>query len=109
MVAAREGSRYLSAWSGLVAGPAAWAISTQLNYALVPWECGNHAYPIPWVGIVLALVSFGGGFLSWREWRRAENGGIALAAGTATLAAVLFAAVILLHTMASLIFTGCER
>lgn len=109
MVSAREGTRYLTAWSGLITGPAAWATSTQLNYALVPWQCGNHAYPIPWVALVLAIISLAGAFLSWREWRNAANGGIALAAGTAALAAILFAAVILLQTMASLIFTGCER
>lgn len=28
-------------WSGLAVGPAAWAIDTQLNYALVDWACAQ--------------------------------------------------------------------
>lgn len=27
--------------AGLIAGPAAWGVSTQLNYALVPLVCGS--------------------------------------------------------------------
>ena len=53
-------------WAGFAVGAAAWAISTQLNYALV----GSGQLPghcISW--ITLGLIAIGGGLLSWRAWR----------------------------------------
>lgn len=105
--------------AGLYAGPAAWMVDTQANYALVPWICAHQAPLVPIVALVLAAVSLFGGFLSWQAWRvapavteREQTGGgrphhfLALV-GTAM--AVLFAAVILLHGAAGLVFHGCER
>ena len=111
MVGERESRDYPIACSGLISGSLAWAVSTQLNYALVPWQCGNQAYPIPWVALVLALTAVAGAAVSLRAWWNAGagRGGIKLAAGVATLAGLLFAAVILLQGMAALVFTGCER
>jgi hypothetical protein len=111
MVGEREIRDYPMAWSGLVSGSLAWAISTQLNYALVPWQCGNHAYPIPWIALVLAFSALIGAAISVVTWwgAGAGKGAVRLAAGVAALAAVLFAAVILLQATAALIFTGCER
>src|SRR5687768_14692367 len=33
------GKRRGMPWAGLVAGPTAWAVNTQIGYALVPWVC----------------------------------------------------------------------
>ena len=30
-----------AAWAGLVSGPGAWAVATQLQYALTPWICAH--------------------------------------------------------------------
>jgi hypothetical protein len=111
MVTAENPARYFKAWSGLISGPGAWAVSTQLNYALVPWQCGNHAYPIPWVALGLIIIALAGAGISFLSWRRAGagEGGVALAAGVGALTGVLFALVIALQGSAALIFTGCER
>lgn len=95
----------------MFAGALAWATSTQLNYALVPWQCFNRVYPIPWLAALLAAIALAGAAVSLRTWRSAAppHAGVNLAAGGGTLSGVLFAAVILLQLMASLIFTGCER
>jgi hypothetical protein len=105
------------AWAGLAAGPAAWAVSTQLNYALVPWACarGLTSIVVPGVAAALILVATAGGLLSWRAWRAApaeerEVGGHphhflgALGMGLAALFALLIA----LHASGSIFFTGCE-
>ena len=111
MVDEHRFQRYPLAWSGLVSGAGAWAISTQANYALVLWQCSEHAHPISWIAFALVVTALAGGFLSLHSWRNAasDEGGLRLAAGIGTLAGFLFAAVIVLQGMAALIFTGCER
>ena len=105
--------------AGIYAGPAAWLISTQANYALVPWVCASQIRIIPVVAIVMAAMSLLGGFLSWRGYAAAaptplpdSTGGgrphrfVALM-GIAI--ALLFTTIILLHGAAGLVFHGCER
>jgi hypothetical protein len=104
-------------WAGLAAGPAAWAVSTQLNYALVPWACtrGVASLVVPGTAAVLVLIAVAGGVLSWRAWRAtpAPERGVGghphhfLGAVSAGLAA-LFALLIALHALGGLFFTGCE-
>jgi hypothetical protein len=104
-------------WGGLAAGPLGWAVSTQANYALVPWACARGLAPVvvPGVAAACILLVAVGGLLSWRAWRAhpaapREAGGHpwhflgALGAGLA----VLFAVVIALHAAGTLFFTGCE-
>jgi hypothetical protein len=106
-----------TSWGGLAAGPGAWAVSTQLNYALVDWQCAHRAPLIPLAALVLALFAWLGGALSWRVWRR---GGASFkperqidterfVAMLGMLAAALFSAVILLQGAASLILNECMR
>jgi hypothetical protein len=105
------------AWAGLATGPAAWAVSTQINYAIVPWACarGVALLAVPGVAALLVLVAVAGGVLSWRAWRstpapdRAVGGHPHhfLGAVSAGLAA-LFALLIALHALGALFFTGCE-
>ena len=52
--------------AGIYAGPAAWLIDTQANYALVPWVCATQIQIIPVVAIPLAAVSLLAAFLSCR-------------------------------------------
>lgn len=105
------------AWAGLAAGPAAWAVSTQLNYAIVPWACsrGVASTVIPGIAAVLIALILAGGLLSWRAWRatppeQREVGGAphhflgALGMGLAAL----FGLVIALQASGVLFFTGCE-
>lgn len=104
-------------WGGLLTGPLAWAISTQLNYALVPWECSHHVALIPFAALLLALLAAAGGALSWRA---CGAGGAAFkpareerterfVATLGIMAASLFGLVIVMQGAASLILGSCTR
>jgi hypothetical protein len=105
-------------WAGLVAGPGAWAVSTQLNYALADWSCRHDPRLIPIAATVLTLAALAGGFLSARAWRasgpdqsRLESDGAPrrFLAGTSLMLAVLFAIVIMTQGTAAFLLDGCER
>jgi hypothetical protein len=102
---------FLVPWAGLASGPAAWAISTQLNYALAPWACA-HTNIIPLLGAILALLALLGGFISWRardiQASYKPSTSMFLASLSAAIA-VLFAAVIVTQGAAGLVFSGCEQ
>ena len=113
MRALQEGT----SWAGLLAGPSAWGVSTQLNYALVEWQCRSQLPVIPFAALVLVLLALTGGAVSWRAWQR---GGASFkpertldterfVSMISILTAVLFAAVILLQGAASLILDECTR
>src|SRR3954453_3189008 len=106
-----------SSWDGLLLGPAAWAVSTQLNYALVPWQCAQGIAITPFIAMTLALLSLLGGALSWRarhqgsaslKPKRAPHTGTFVPT-LSLLAAVLFALVIVMQGAAALILYGCVR
>jgi hypothetical protein len=109
-----------ASWAGLAIGPGAWAVATQLQYALTPWICAHKVNLVPIVGLALAAVALGGAFISWRVWNgaaveKAEFGaGVMEAprpflAGLSVLLGVLFAVVILAQGAAGLVLNGCER
>lgn len=118
--------------AGLFAGPTAWLVSTQANYALAPWICTHGLRLVPIVAIPLVLVSLAGGFLSWRAFRQPQEGDgrtvpspdgsrartldapeggrpHRLVAAIGILMALLFALAIVLHGVAGMVFDGCER
>jgi hypothetical protein len=105
--------------AGLYAGPAAWFISTQGNYALVPWVCASKVPAIPLLAAALLMLSLFGGFLSWRAFASAGPVPHADATGTGRphrfvaavgiMMAVLFALVIAVQGVAGVVFNGCER
>ncbi len=97
-------------WLGIASGPIAWALSTQINYALA--GTGHGSFPtVPIIAVVLAVIALGGGAASWRNWRRTSEPVVTPAtgipriflAGIGSLSAILFAAVILLQGTAGLI------
>src|SRR5207248_422599 len=53
--------------AGLIGGPAAWAVSTQLNYALAPLACRYTTLIIALPAAALVLLAVAGGFLSWEQ------------------------------------------
>ena len=105
--------------AGLYAGPAAWLVGTQANYALVPWVCAHQIPVIPLVAAALAAVSLLGGFLSWRGYvaaapaHRPDSTGAGRPHRFVALVgigmALLFTAVIVVHGIAGMVFHGCER
>jgi hypothetical protein len=106
-------------WAGLAAGPACWAINTQLNYALVPWFCGRGLNVVPVIAAVLIAVSLAGAVWSWLAWSRYEGPSLqlpeqdghpgSLLAGLGVAAGVLFALVIVMQGVAGLILGPCLR
>jgi hypothetical protein len=106
-----------TSWAGLLAGPLAWAASTQLNYALVEWQCQHKIHVIPVAALVLAILALLGGALSWRAWQRggasfkpereAETERFVAILGILT--AALFALIIFMQGTASLILDECTR
>jgi hypothetical protein len=108
----------LLASAGIWLGAGAWLASTQLNYALVPWACGNGNV-VPFVALALALVAATGGLLSWRALaalptqRSLEDpvGGQPrrLLGALGVALAALFGLVIVVQGTAALVLDGCLR
>jgi hypothetical protein len=105
--------------AGLYAGPIAWFVSTQGNYALTPWMCANKTPVVPMLAAVLVAVSLLGGFLSWRAYASASpvppldvtgsGRPHRFLAAVGIMMALLFALVIGVQGVAGLVFDGCER
>ncbi|GJE34972.1 hypothetical protein [Methylobacterium oxalidis] len=118
--------------AGLFAGPTAWLISTQANYALSAWICGHRAQIIPLIAAPLILISLAGGLLSWRALNHPpaiervaptpdslhhlasvdsrDAGRPHRLVGLISVSmALLFALAIAVHGTAGLVFDGCER
>jgi hypothetical protein len=105
--------------AGLIAAPGAWAVSTQLNYALAPLACRYTTFIVAVPAAMLVLLALAGGALSWPAWRPAwitddlfrEEEGRAqkFVAGLGVLSAWLFALVILMQGVAGLLLDGCMK
>lgn len=105
-----------TSWAGLLAGPLAWGISTQLNYALADWQCRYQWSVVPLAAALLVLIAVAGAMLSWRAWR---HGGASFkplrrdterfVAMLGVLTAALFALVVAVQGAASLILDTCTR
>ena len=105
--------------AGLFAGPLAWFVSTQGNYALTPWMCANKTPVVPMLAAAMVAISLFGGFLSWRAFASASplphpdvtgaGRPHRFVAAIGIMMAVLFALVIAVQGMAGVVFNGCER
>ena len=59
----------IALWTGVLAGPIAWAADLQARYALVRYVCVNHAGWIMWMITVAALlITAFGALCSWHGW-----------------------------------------
>ena len=106
-------------WAGLAAGPACWAIDTQLNYALVHWVCARGLNILPIIAAALALISLAGALWSWLAWDRHHGPGLQipeqdghphhLLCGIGVASGVLFAMVVAMQGIAGLIIDPCLR
>lgn len=105
--------------AGIYAGPTAWLLDTQANYALVPWVCAHQIRLVPLVAVLMAAASLLGGFLSWRGYvtaaptPRPDSTGAGRPHRFVALIgigmALLFTAIIGVQGIAGLVFHGCER
>jgi hypothetical protein len=102
-------------WAGLVAGAAAWAISTQLNYIFATIHCEVFTWPRTVTALATLVICVGGVVLSWLAWTPRPNSmSIAnrqprqLIAGISVLAGTIFGLAIVAQALALLIL-GCTR
>ena len=106
-------------WAGLALGPASWAMNTQINYALVNWECSGGRNPLGVIATVLAVASLAGALSSWVAWRRHDASGIPvpeqdghpyrLLAAIGVASGMLFAIVIVMQGIAGIFLEPCLR
>jgi hypothetical protein len=61
-------------WTGILAGPFAFATAFTTKYAMVAWICDHKAEWIFWaITIIALLVCLFGAFESWRGLKSGEN------------------------------------
>lgn len=103
--------------AGLISGPLAWGISTQLNYALAPFVCELGVPLIELIATGLVLLSLAGALLSWLAWRRLRGADLNLpgsndphlmVAVIGVAAGVLFGLVVTMQGSAALFLDGCR-
>lgn len=108
-------------WTGLLAGPVAWGLQMQTNYALVPWVCMKGGEILLYLVTVLALlVTAVGAFAAWRAWseggREEEtDGGAGVISRTRFMGALglllsaMFFVVIIAQAIPGFFFHPCQR
>jgi hypothetical protein len=61
----------LMLWAGLLAGPIAFLLQLQINYALIPWVCATgHRFVLHLVSVAAFLSVLIGSLIAWLAWRR---------------------------------------
>ncbi|MBV9786334.1 MAG: hypothetical protein JO264_21240 [Acidisphaera sp.] len=98
----------LPACAGLIAGPLAWAVNTQLGLILPDVDCSAWFRPSAPAALLLVAGALAAGYLSWRA-RADRPEALRFIAVVSALSAFLFAFGLLLQAAASLLLTGCER
>jgi len=108
-----------ASWAGLVSGPVSWALNTQINYALVDWECSRGKNFLAVIAAMLTLVSLAGALSSWLAWRRYDPSGVPvpeqdghphrLLSAIGVTFGILFAIVIVMQGIAGIFLEPCLR
>jgi hypothetical protein len=63
---ARSPSGIAVEWTGVLAGPIAFALDLLISYSLVKWTCGSqHTVVLHLVTLAALLIVAGGAFASW--------------------------------------------
>ena len=105
----------IAPWSGWIGGIAGWFVSQQFGANFVQLDCdAADLAPMLLVGLLGAALAAGGGVVSWMVWRRRPEGAEpqtrsrGFIAGTAALAALVFALAIAFQTTSSLVIPQCH-
>lgn len=102
-------SSSLSLWSGILAGPIAFAINLQLRYALVDWACEHGSRSVLlWIAVPLILVCVAGAFLSWTGLNVHPDGRVRFMAYGGLMLSVIFAITILASMIPDLFLSPCD-
>jgi hypothetical protein len=91
-------------WCGIFAGPVAWAINLQLNYALARWACerGSQAAPVA-ISSILFVVAILGLLFSWRALRVVGHTEVSTRVRFMAIGGMLLSAIFALTILASLV------
>jgi hypothetical protein len=64
----------LPLWTGILAGPLAWAFDLMASYAVVKWVCVTRNYSVlPLITAASLAVVSGGAIISWTALMRTAN------------------------------------
>ena len=64
----------LPLWTGILAGPIAWAFDLTVSYALVKWVCHTNGYAVLMVITLVSLaIVVGGAAVSWTALMRTTS------------------------------------
>ena len=64
----------LPLWSGIIAGPMAWAFDLMASYAVVKWVCHTRNYAVlPLITIASLAIVIVAATISWNALRRTTN------------------------------------
>jgi hypothetical protein len=67
----------LPLWTGIVAGPTAWAFDLTTSYALVKWVCRSQSYVVfQSITLVSLVIVIGGATISWKAFSRTAAAGV---------------------------------
>jgi len=98
-------------WSGVLAGPFAFAIDLQLRYALIPWACARGSrWILTVISIPLLLVAMTGALISWRGLH-IEDGDVArirFMAVSGLMLSMFFALAIVAATIPDFFLHPCD-
>jgi len=96
-------------WTGILAGPVAWAIVFELKYALIDYACRNHAHWLFWIFVAGGLLICAyGAFSGWRG-KAADASPRAQFMGIAGIAlSIAFAVFIIAMSIPDLYLRPCE-
>jgi hypothetical protein len=64
----------LPLWTGILAGPVAWALDLGISYAIVKWTCSaTTARPFPIITLASMAIVAAGAAVSWTALRRTRG------------------------------------
>jgi hypothetical protein len=107
-------------WIGVLTAPLAFLLHLEVNYALVTQLCqSTHKLSLPLITLLTLVISAGGGFVAWLNWKEAgrkwpgEAGSVTERSRFMAVVGLLISALIILALVAQLIpqfiFDPCQR
>jgi hypothetical protein len=99
-------------WAGILGGAFVWYLAHELGFFFSDFNCRHR-----WVIRVVHLLALAGsvycGVLSYRAWKSSHHPPTdekrAFLSLIGTLAALIFTTVVLWQTVATFLYSGCER
>ena len=116
----KEPRSLLWLWAGVFAGPLGWAVSQQVSYLFVTFDCSFTKSLALWPVMLGAVLFAGvGAWVSWRNWQKAgtawpDEGGGAVSrsrflAATGLLLSCFSLLVILAEWLPVFFYRQCQR